>query len=360
MSHGGIIAQKQQQANEFIRGLLFRLGENETLPSIRTLMSRSGFGRVIIESALHYWMSRKVLAVKPRLGYYRTAVENFAHNQQSISIIACSCVNYLNSDSFMNHLVQYLFEIGSKNNINMWVHAVSLEQPVSAYSDLVKEKSICNAFLICPENIEIVKSVQALGVNCVVMMPAYRLRVGPGVVDTPGMMDLQLDYLLQRGHRRIAYLYCDEEYYTQYSLAARREAYYRRMALEGIRILPEWVQPIWKSESEMRRNLDILLSPAIRPTAIICTDFYLPLIYGILAEKHLAIGHDIAVLSDGEDSRLVPAPTMVRNSCREISQLAWELMDNLRAGKTETRILSPVLRIQEGRSVFSVSVSPLR
>ena len=259
-------------------------------------------------------------------------------------------MNYLNIEAYQNHLIQHLFQLGSEQNFNMWVHSVSYDAPISTYADLVNEKEICNCFLISPENREIAKSVRNLGVNSVVIAPGYDLRIGPAVVDAPQLVDMQLDYLITHGHKRIAFLYCDGEIYASHPHATRRETFYRRMACEGFRINPGWVLPVWEPERQLHCDLDRMLDAPDRPTAIICHEFYLPLIYATLAEKHLVIGRDIAIMSDGEESRLRPQPTMVHNSSSDMANLAWELMNNLMLGQPEDRILAPELRIREGRS----------
>ena len=184
------------------------------------------------------------------------------------------------------------------------------------------------------------------------VMPASPVRRGPAVEDSPHMVDLQMDYLFSRGHRRIALLHEDREGQSSLVHVRRTLCYYRRMAEAGLKVLPEYVADTGHGGIGLQRTLERMFRASPPPTAVICNELWLPQLYTFFAARNMVIGRDISVISDGEEkSRLEPPPTLIRNSQEEIAALAWELMERLLAGNFEERILFPNLTLCERHTV---------
>lgn len=354
----GIRAQKKKQAEDFIRSYLIKLHHGQALPSIRQLMTMSGLGRIVIEQAIESYIEKKLITAEPRRGYFRTSKDNNLENNKVVHIIGCSCVGYLNCESFQNHLIQHLFQIGSDLGISMWVNSVSYYDTISTYTDLVVNKKIRNCFLISPENREIAKQMKQLGSQCVVIAPHYDIRngktEGPAVIDADDLLEKQMNYLFKRGHKNIAFIYADGEYFSSFPHLARREYYYKSMAEAGIKIYPHWVIPAWSPEKKLRQDLEKMFLSNPRPSAVICHEYYLPLVYSFLNSIHLVIGRDVSVITDGEGSRLRPPPTIIKNTPQTMAEIAWDMMENLINGEDDCRILPQKLDIEEGKTVSSL------
>lgn len=356
MNANGIRTQKQLQADRFLRNKVMLLHEGEALPSIRKLMEQSGLKRVVLENSLQDFCRNRLLRAEPRRGYFRTGHRELELYRDTVDIIAGSEINYMESrNSFQNDLTQQLFKIGTEYHINMRIHRVKNHEPVTAYDTLIKKQQFRAAFLIAPASIEIEKLIRDAGVRCVVVCPRYPVVDGPAVTDGDDMMELQLNHLFRNGHRRIAYLHGVEREIPQFTPLLRRECFYRMMCERGYRVPPEFVISVWTSEEELRHNLERMFNRGEPPTALISDCMHLAQVYSFFKSRRLVLGRDVSLIAEGEEFDLRPRPTAVLNSHSAMAKLAWEMMENLLAGRNEVRIASAPLSLLDGDTVANLS-----
>ena len=258
-------------------------------------------------------------------------------------------------NSFQNDLTQQLFKIGTEYHINMRIHRVKNHEPVTAYDTLIKKQQFRAAFLLAPASIEIEKLIRDAGVRCVVVCPRYPAVDGPAVTDGDDMMELQLNHLFRNGHRRIAYLHGVEREIPQFTPLLRRECFYRMMCERGYRVPPEFVISVWTSEEELRHNLERMFNRGEPPTALISDCMHLAQVYSFFKSRRLVLGRDVSLIAEGEEFDLRPRPTAVLNSHSAMAKLAWEMMENLLAGRNEVRIASAPLSLLDGDTVANLS-----
>lgn len=355
MKINGIRSQKQFQADSFLRSKVMMLHEGEALPSIRKLMIQSGLKRVVLENSLQNFVRDQLLRAESRRGYFRTGHSEFEHLCDTVDIIACSEINYLEGPhSFMHLLARRLFEIGTDFHLNIRIFRVKYHEPITAYEKLLNEHQFRYAFLLAPVTIEIEKLIRDAGVRCVVVCPRYIAVDGPAVIDSDNMMELQLNYLFRNGHRRIAYLHSVEAIPYYFPLQ-RRECFYRMMCERGYRVPPEFVISVWTSEEELRRNLERMFNSAEPPTALISDEMHLAQVYFFFKNRRLVLGRDVSLIAEGEGFDLRPRPTAVLNSHSAMAKLAWEMMGNLLSGRDDVRVASAPLSLLEGDTVADLS-----
>lgn len=171
-----------------------------------------------------------------------------------------------------------------------------------------------------------------------------------------GMRDL-IDYIYDRGHRNIAYIYGDNTSVTQNRVAS----YYRRLEEKGIDSPDSFVRASLYRNPEQAYELTMeLLDLKVRPTCIIYPDDY-SCIGGLNAikERGLRIPEDISVAGyDGVyiSQILEPKLTTIRQDTTAIGNAAAEKLITLIENPRTTLIEKIVIEGQllEGGSVGKV------
>lgn len=171
-----------------------------------------------------------------------------------------------------------------------------------------------------------------------------------------GMRDL-IDYIYDRGHRNIAYIYGDNTSVTQNRVAS----YYRRLEEKGIDSPDSFVKASLYRNPEQAYELTMeLLDLKVRPTCIIYPDDY-SCIGGLNAikERGLRIPEDISVAGyDGVyiSQILEPKLTTIRQDTTAIGNAAAEKLITLIENPRTTLIEKIVIEGQllEGGSVGKV------
>lgn len=171
-----------------------------------------------------------------------------------------------------------------------------------------------------------------------------------------GMRDL-IDYIYDRGHRNIAYIYGDNTSVTQNRVAS----YYRRLEEKGIDSPDSFVRASLYRNPEQAYELTMeLLDLKVRPTCIIYPDDY-SCIGGLNAikERGLRIPEDISVAGyDGVyiSQILEPKLTTIRQDTTAIGSAAAEKLITLIENPRTTLIEKIVIEGQllEGGSVGKV------
>ena len=82
---------------------------------------------------------------------------------------------------------------------------------------------------------------------------------------------------------------------------------------------------------------------------------HLAQVYSFFKSRRLVLGRDVSLIAEGEEFDLRPRPTAVLNSHSAMAKLAWEMMENLLAGRNEVRIASAPLSLLDGDTVANLS-----
>lgn len=168
-------------------------------------------------------------------------------------------------------------------------------------------------------------------------------------------------HLLERGHRRIAYLGHADTRISHYSAADRHEGYRAAMAEAGLESLNITAGKPGNKEATQQAIQDILtLDP--RPTAIVCgnDDFTLPLLYAA-ALRGIAVPSDLSVMSilnsDRDPLGADPAGALV--PFRKVGEIAaMMLQQRIETGQHQpAQIIKATIKL--GRTVASWSPDAL-
>jgi len=182
---------------------------------------------------------------------------------------------------------------------------------------------------------------------CVELLPHHTVKLGPEVRDSPEMTQIQLDYMMALGHRKIGYVHqlipdlarCPVQYHRLFD-------YYRIMAERGCRIEPEWVFSDYHEYPVFNKSMYRAMHCARPPSALIVPGGRIEFAYHYLNGSGIAIGDEFAVMGcDDIASELQPRATTVTNYPAEIARQAWAVMEAAVDGKimqllTELKIIT--------------------
>ena len=352
----GIRNEKNRQAEAYLQYLIGNLNSGEVLPPLRQMMRDSGLGRNILENALRKLEESRKVKIRARSGIYMADAKAEKGNNY-VDLVVCSELGYLDFSSPANFLLKLfnrlLEEITTHGYIPR-VHRIHYYALVTEYVDLIRKQHMDRAILLLPHHNDIPRLFAAAEIPHIVLLPRYYPERGPAVIDAPEIVDMQLNYLLEHGHRRIGFIHAVDLGMNSLTGLQRREAYYRFMAEHGLIVRPEWVVQYALKSVQVIDRFDRMFANS-PPTALVGEDWYLAAIYRYLDDRGLKIGRDISVISsDWLDTELLPEPTSVVNSPEAIAQLGWEFLERRMEDSGFATVDSIKPGFHEGKSVATL------
>lgn len=337
------------KAKRYLVKQLRQLAVGDSLPSIRNMVSESGIGRRILESALATMLAQGYIESRKRNGIYKSAEIPHKYDKLVVDVICCSEAGYLDSpNNFFASLRDKLCFEATINNCLIRMHQVKENAPLNSYDKLIVENDIHFAFLLAPHTIEIEKIFGNFHVDTVTVLPRYQTPYSYAIIDSPDMVDIQMNHLFNLGHEQIAFIGEFQPEHPNPVHMSRTLNYYRIMAENGYKVYPQWVTHNNYNSEELREKLSIMFSEAPLPTAVICCDMALTALYHFMVFQKLQIGKDISIIScdNLEHLRLFPEPTTVVNSRKVIAEMAWKMFEDIISNKELTKVQYPLLSLK--------------
>ncbi|HCG26340.1 MAG TPA: hypothetical protein DE060_18535 [Lentisphaeria bacterium] len=353
----GIREDKNKQAEAYLQYLVANLNSGEVLPPLRQMMRDSGLGRNVLENALRKLEASHKLKIRARSGIYVIG-EDGGPDENYVDIIACSEINYLNSSipgCFALRLLNTILSEVATHSYIPRLHRVNYYALVTEYAELIQKQKIRRAILLMPHHNDIPRLFAAAGVPHVVILPRYYPDRGPAVIDSPEIVEIQLNHLFEHGHRKIGFIHSVDLGMDFLTGLLRRESFYRFMGEHALPVHPEWVIHYTLDHSKLRERFDLMFSTSEHPTAIVVEDWVLKSVYTCMNERGLEIGKDISIISsDGQVGGLTPLPASVINSPVKIAELGWSFFEQSLKEPDFSAIDSVEPGIQEGQSVATL------
>ena len=103
----GIRNRKIRRVTEYLKDLLCRYPYGERLPGIRTLMKKTGCGRIIVCRALEQLKEEDLLRIDPRRGIFRN---DPGASDKEIRLLNWQIIDADGKNLFFRHLYDRLFE----------------------------------------------------------------------------------------------------------------------------------------------------------------------------------------------------------------------------------------------------------
>ena len=342
------------KAKRYLVKQIRQLAIGNPLPSIRSMVSESGIGRRVLETSLEAMLVQGYIESRNRSGIYKIAEIPHKYDKLVVDVICCSEAGYLDSpNNFFATLRDKLCFEATSNDCLIRMHQIKEDAPLSSYDKLIVENDINFAFLLSPHTIEIEKVFANFHIDTLTVLPRYQTPYSYAIIDSPDMIDIQMNHLFNLGHKQIAFIGEFQPEHASLIHMSRTMNYYRIMAENGYQVYPQWVIHNNYNNEVLTEKLSIMFSEAPIPTAVICCDMALTALYHFLVFKKLKIGKDVSVIScdNLEHLRLFPEPTTVINSRKIIAEMAWKMFENIISNKEVAKIQYPPLSLKIRESI---------
>ena len=115
-SKEGIRSKKIRRATEYLKDLLYQHPYGVRLPGIRTLMKKTGCGRIIVCHALRKLEEDDLLRIDPRRGIFRNKPGS---SDKEIRLLNWQLIDTEGKNLFFRHLYDKLFELAAASGRNV-------------------------------------------------------------------------------------------------------------------------------------------------------------------------------------------------------------------------------------------------
>ena len=319
----GIRSRKVRKAAEYLKDLLYRHPYGVRLPGIRTIMKRTGCGRIIVCRALRKLEDEDLIRIDPRRGIFRTEPEK---SGDEIRLLNWQILEAGGKNLFFRHLYDKLFELvrasGRKitleNAIGRQPEELTEELAASGITRCIVSSAFSPDFAVCLK-----KRMKV----CLELLPQHTSRITAELRDSPDMTARQLDYLFRHGYRRIAYMHFGGKEVSRYPVHILRLLdYYRMMAEKGYQVDPDWVFAIDDDCENIEEGINRILNSKPGPEALIVPSEIFSQLYSYCRKHKIRIGKDVAVFAC-EDvlEQQFPNVTVITNNPEEIAETFWKM-----------------------------------
>ncbi len=357
MINTGIRAHKNQLAREFIRSQLVLLEPGEALPSLRCLVAASGLGRIMLENAIAEAIAAGMLEAKARVGCFRTV--NIPGNEAPYGIVVnnrtgqLDAVGSLHVPSFTHKTVTALCEAGVARGASMRVLRLKEKASAFDYAREIQREKLTRVFIVSPGSADFLRCLLGLGIHLVSVSGTSCPEVPFVNPPREELMDQAMEYLFARNHQLIGHIFCDSQRHTHFDLPMLNE-YYRKMAERGYRVWPHFLAA-YPNEERLVGSLTKMFEQKPRPTAVICPSVWLPTLYAFLSSRSLLVGRNISVVATGQESEMLPRPTLFTNIPEALAEKAWQMMDEQLRGDCVPYTAHISTNLVPGKSVVTLS-----
>jgi len=337
-----------------------------TLPSFRKVSQDCRVSPVTATDIVREFESKGLLSVKPRSGIF--IPDSLPANWERAVSIGQISIFYIGADateapsgSFRKELISYLSTEPGNRDMGVRFYEISAgPEGIRQIHDIISSDN-CEACLVSHlTSLHFLTPLQDAHIPYVCIYPeSPQLPENNSVlVDAERIVKLQMDYLTNLGHRQIGYLHNIDPHSYQRGFLLRREMFYRLALDYRLPITSALVQYAGMDEQNEREGVLTLLKQDNPPTAVICNDAHLSVLYKVANELGIKIGKDLSVVgtNDGPESRTVtPQTTTVRIPRQTAVVTALDMLDKILCaptGKTENQTVD--VRLVERSSANSI------
>ena len=319
----GIRNRKIRRVTEYLKDLLCRYPYGERLPGIRTLMKKTGCGRIIVCRALEQLKEEDLLRIDPRRGIFRN---DPGASDKEIRLLNWQIIDADGTNLFFRHLYDRLFELAASSGRKITLENAIGRQPEELTEELVSS-GITRCIVGSAPNPDAASSLKKRMKVCMELLPQHSGRVTTELRDSPDMTVQQLSYLFNLGYRRIAYMHFGEKDMSRYPIHIMRLLdYYRMMAIKGYQVNPDWVFCISDDCGNIENGIIRILNSNPKPEALIVPSEIFSSLYSYCRKLNIRIGKDVAVFAC-EDvlEPQFPNVTVITNNPKEIAEKFWKM-----------------------------------
>lgn len=352
------LSPKYQQLAEILKeDIRSNWKPNQKYYSQRNLISRYGVSFSTVERALGVLCDEGLLCCSHGKG---TFIRDHTGRQETgISV-------YLPLRGAKTNVTGSYYSGGIFNGIERFLSSIGASLTLLPLDDfeklgsaaLLREQSGMIFIFAWDGQRDTVEALRASGLPLVVIGNYSSVDASVPVVDgdNEGGVRLMTDYLVQRGHCRIAYIYSEMNTVHE---ADRLRTFKGAMGDFGLPVVPEWCLAIGSGLTDEKRSaLSRIFRAGDRPTAIAFSSFYSVTmsVMSELRQMGLKLPDDVSVIGFDDPEWAVhndPPLTVIRQPLEEVGRCAAQKLVSLINGKVVVRRELLPMKVVERDSVIA-------
>lgn len=319
-----------------------RAAESGTaLPSFRKISRECHVAPNTVGNAIRRLEAEGLLEVRDRSGVYAPSDTTgewrgtTALRQVSFVFMGADPTNPADptTSEFRKELIACLKKESGRRGQNACFHSIDESPAGIPQMRALAGRSDCEACILCHlTSLDAVAVLRDAQIPYVCLYPE-----SPEVpesncvlIDAERIVELQFDYLLSLGHRRIGYLHDVDPGHYHRGRHVRRETFYRLALDHELPVTSALVQSGGYGRPEDTAGIRALLAEDAPPTALICNDAHLPNLYRVAQDLGMEIGRGLGVVgtNDGPEASVVDPPASTVRVPRQAAVVAaLELLD---------------------------------
>ena len=320
---------KTEYVTDFLKNLLLLQPDGARLPGVRELMKKTGAGQLVVCQVLHGLQKEGLIRIDPRRGICRTIP---AERTDEIRLLHWSLVPV--QSGFVSSLFHTFEKQAAEAGRKMTFENVGLRSQEEITEELLGH-GISRCILCGSQSAVFSKYLDEHMKICLEIFPRHVESVMPELRNSPDMTVIQLNYLMQRGYRKIGYMHYGGSNMSQYPVQMMRLLdYYRLMAENHLYVDPDWVFHCSDRYENLETGLLQMMASRPRPEVVIVPGGALQYLYPLCRKHKIRIGKDLAVFSQDEtNEKFTPEPTAITNNPVEIAKTFWQMFQAAERGE---------------------------
>ncbi len=291
-----------ERTENFLRQLAAETAAGGRLTTVRECMRLNGVSKVVVDRAVAKLHGEKVLEVRPRSGLYKPLPAKSRKRNIHVLHYSTNSALYGERQSAINFHGELLLELNLTMARQGWcpmINMMAYEENQEAVIDqlIADQADVVVMFCLDYEHFQHLQRLEGSGVKVYNVLPNMVESLPRTLrLDDADIVRQQLEHLMARGCRRVAYLHsCGP---TSYNRAhdVRLEAFYR-LALElRLEVAPGWIGETGWQEDEIVATVGRMLRDGGNFEGIAINDGHVKGVYAALRRHGLEPGRDVAVI----------------------------------------------------------------
>ena len=305
-----------------LQHLIASLDNGEKLPSLRKLADQFNSNILSTQRCLAKMTASGQIFTKPRSGFYK-AMPIFRKLEILLFDRHIIEGEFTFHKYFFNTMVTHLLCGRRQVRVHLWDHNCKTELLQGCANP---DDSIVLTYRLGPEQLYIEEELRKRRVPHIHIIPNIRkdLEIGTSIrLDDEETIRTQLDFLLSRGHRRIAGIFtCSPGQYVRV-WEERLNAFCRLSAQLDLELHPEYLIRLNDPEKDIDDAIAGFRQSTRPPTAILFGDRYAPFLYRAIRKNGMEPGREIALLGSNDmpwSKMLSPKLSCIRISPDSLEQ----------------------------------------
>ncbi|MCQ2397092.1 MAG: substrate-binding domain-containing protein [Lentisphaeria bacterium] len=340
--------EQLKKAREYINTCIAQAYTSGRLPTMRDMLAQSHCTRMALEHIIAEYVEAWYLVRKDRSGFY---LRSQSPNGNAIELVACHDEGNYSTSGLLYECILAMINTFSKHGYSARMTSISQLESTEKYLEISHRADSAAFVLLLPQTRELVSTFQLTGKPVLSLFPQGRFTGVNQLVDSSQLVAIQMNHLMELGHRRILYLREQFDQYQSLTEFSRIIDYHRIMAKNNLQVPEHW-HTIYPS-GKLDENLELAFSREPTPTALIISDWEAPVAFAFLWKHNLTIGKDVSVVAtDGCSYLNLVSPTVsttVMNSV-QISEDAWHMLDRQFQGAKDFECREVEISFRQGES----------